>query len=281
MQSILENYRYQLSRSICNYRCIFCIIFVTLLCFTSNIYIDPMTTQEFSVIEVLMKVDKSELLSDFSLININVISAGCGDYLKMFFPILASYPFVTCFCEERRNGFIKYRLIRGNKRAYYLGSIVSSLCVGGFIASVGFLIYALLVYFLFPNPSQFGQDTFINNPLFENSFVIYLILQILLIFIYGAISSLAAFFVCCITTNEYIACCVSFLAVYIVDGIRMFMIREKINYSQWIFSPSSLVSFPYLSSENKSLICCETIVYIVVICLLFQVIMNRRRDFAN
>lgn len=186
----------ELTKTIFSYGFILCIVITALLCFTSEIYIDSTTGQEYSVIEIM--ADKSRFsLYDFK--SAGILHSSVSPYLTIFIPVLSSIPFVTVFCAERIGGNIRFVISRLGKKIYYIAKFISAIISSGMAVMLGFILYSIIICITFP----IGILT-----------VSELLKMYAGMGIYGIISVIPAFFISSFIKNKYMICCFPFIFMH-------------------------------------------------------------------
>ena len=202
-----------------------CAVLTAILCFSAMIYYDSTALTNYSVIRAFMKFNREQMLSDMNFCTYQVIVSGSGSWLSMFIPIIAAFAFVPLLCDERESGAIRCCALRTTKRSLYAGSFLSALLSGGLAVLLGFLLFFVIVFFMFPDIRSYEpalQEFFAsglseNYPLFSQLGYPYLFaLKFLEMFIYGALSAIPAFVLTGFIRNKYLIICIPFFLKYIV-----------------------------------------------------------------
>ena len=285
--------RQDLNKTIINLGFIGAALMTCLLCFTAPAYMDNATTKSYSVFESIYTFDKKFVQSQTNFASINLFSIGLNGYISMFIPIIVAFPFMVSFCAERNNGLMRFTITRSGKLRYYLSKFFASLLSGGLAVLLGLMIYGIAVYIIFPPLSSYNIDPEMMMYTEPEGKRIWLTLSSG--FIYGAFSTLPAFFLSSFCKNPYIITCFPFMLVYVWNTVI-----QKLQFKLWenpsgfdndyyekltAFSPSSPMYIPSILSNElttggKYMLWFNSI-YLVVILVGFILIMNLRTDKGN
>ena len=196
MKKIYYSIIIELKKNIINYGFFMCIIITTILCFTSEIYIDPITGQEYSVIAIIANMNQFSS-ADFTAINI--LHNSVSPYITIFLPVISSIPFISVFCSERISGNMRFVISRISRYKYYISKFISATFIGGFSVMLGFVLYSIIILLLFEN----------NSCCITEIFKIYVGMGI-----YGMFSVVPAFFISSFVKNKYMICCFPFIVMH-------------------------------------------------------------------
>ena len=276
-------------------------ILTTLLLFSTCIYKDE-TNNALSVIGVLINYNKTFLLNNIEFCSMVVFKKSSSSTLDIFIPIIAALPYIPLFLDERNSGLIRSCIYRTGKLRYYLSKFVSSLIGGGCAIALGYMIFGVLIFFLFPSKNEYSvnlsqmYDCVITNCGSSSLTSIYnkfgeiaiIIPQILSMFLYGAIATLPAFILSSLLRNKYLLMCIPFILKYMYDQI---ILKLSINPNTFInqhglkaimvkyFSTDCLKS--YLLSGDRILVLTIINIFILLFSfLIFSFFMNRRVDLG-
>lgn len=266
-------------------------VFLTMiLCFTANIYEDSATSKTYSVMETIMSLDRSIITQDYTLSSAVVFSKCFSGYIGMFIPIIVAFPFMVTFCAERNSGLMRFTITRTGKFKYSISKFLACFLSGGLAVFLGTLLFGLAVMIIFPSVSSYDFADDIQKELFEimfpNGVFLSCVKTLISAFLYGAISTMPAFFLSSFCKNPYIITCLPFLFIYIwnttLDKITNSMFTngnfkkmEKI-YSFYPDSITSVISYEFDKTAKISLI--FNISYVLILLFGFVLIMNMRKD---
>lgn len=262
-------------------------VFVTvILCFTANVYIDNATSKTYSVFETIFSLDKDIIQKEFSLSSICVFRQCLSGYITMFIPIIAVFPFMVTFCAERNSGLMRFTISRTGKIKYCLSKFLACIISGGLCVLIGVFIFGIVSAVIFPgienynvSPEEF--EIFVPGGEFQT-----VLKTFLGAFIYGAVSSMPAFFLSSFCKNPYVITCIPFMFIYIWDTALSklsadFLVQNKFEQLDKIYSfmPNSILLVTgYGLDESGKTALAFNIIYSAVLLFGFVFIMNMRRD---
>lgn len=243
-----------------------CIIITFCLCFTSVIYTDGTTGQEYTVIQILLN------MSDFKFTNLDAVEIfrlSVGNYLTIFLPILSAVPYVTFFCAERVSGCMRFGISRSGKLRYYTAKFISAILSGGLAVMTGYSLYGTIIYTIFPTR--------------ETSLTEFAQLAVGMAF-YGMISVLPAFFLSAFIKNKYIICCLPFIIMHfyftLLSRIQsMFINKDRFDlvFKMDFLYPNN-IRYIFIKDTNNLSILLFYALLSVISFTGFIIIMNRRLD---
>lgn len=243
-----------------------CIVITFCLCFTSVIYTDSTTGQEYAVIQILLN------MSDFRYSNLDaadIFRFSVDNYLTIFLPILSALPYVTFFCAERISGCMRFGISRSGKLRYYTAKFISAILSGGLAVMTGYSLYGIIIYIMFPTGeaslTEFAQ----------------LVVGMAL---YGMISVLPAFFLSAFIKNKYIICCLPFIIMHfyftLLSRIQsMFINKDRFDlvFKMDFLYPNNIRNI--LIKDSNSLLILLFYSFLSAISFIgFYIIMSRRFD---
>lgn len=277
------------------------IIVTLLLCFTATLYTDSLNKQ-YSVIEVLLSFDKQFILSDISYSSLNVMLISRASKLFMFIPIVATFSFVQGVCDEKKSRFKRSVILRSGKIKYHIGKLISSIISGGLVISLGYLLFCIFIYFLFPSINEYGKeiaDTNISELLLYNKAIVtyvynaigsigIILLAFIGMFLYGAFATLPTLLLLSITSDKYFLTCLPFIFKYSFDMWSSKVLFSTISggnistINKWIIENCRLENLYNIFSLDGKL---ESIIFYVtslmIISIIYLVVVNRRVDYGE
>lgn len=258
---------------------LFSVIAAATLSFFAVIYEDLWTKTAYTVWDMLMTYSKDELVSfGASLSSYEVFFKGSSQAQSMLLPILASLPFAIPMALERRTGSLRYSLIRCGTRCFCGANLLSAMTAGGFVMSLGAVLFGLAAAAFFPNPAAFDLTL---NAQHVNAILQHLAGQ----FLTGCGASLLAYLLAFLTTNYYLIVCVPFLTEFLAErtadwAFSHYVFSYEI-YENWFtcLLPTRLYGVPWASP--MSLVCLAVYILLAVLILLIVIgITERRADRA-
>ena len=108
----------------------------------------------------------------------------------MFIPILAAFPFIPVFCDERSGGNGRFVISREGKISYIISKYFAAIISGGFGVLLGYVLFLLIAFFGFSKGDE--------------AWVVPAIKQMGGMFIYGGVMSLPALAIAGFVRNNYV-----------------------------------------------------------------------------
>lgn len=295
---IIRLIQVNLRKAIASYGFLACILLTTILFFTSPLYYDYNVNSDVSILQAFLKFDRKEMMYDTKFCSYNVLCECVSGWLKMFIPMIASFPFVSLQCTERSTGAVRFSGIRLSKQSYQTGTFLSAMIIGGLVLIFGFLLFNICINFTFPNISEY--DTSLRE-FYERSFSdtyslfnkfgypYLIILRFIEMFLYGAVSAVPACFITCMLKNKYLVISIPLFLKYILlqhisrlqteayENIEH--INERRIFLLKMINPD-LISRIFFGEEEiwKNILFYSILILFAFIT--YSIIMNRRRDYA-
>lgn len=153
--------------------------------------------------------------------------------LYMLFPMLASLPYSSSYCNEKKSGYIKLMLTRTKRMNYYLSKFLA-VFISGFltvflILSVSLIISMMFYPMLLPEPitNQFPAaigDSMLKN-LFINKPMAYTLLYILIDSVFFGMISLISLVIGAFTEHSFVSVVggtvVFYIFSFVISAIKM------------------------------------------------------------
>lgn len=263
------------------------VIITFLLQFTTQVYVDGLTGKTYSVLEVLLNLDREILESDYSLSSYFIMKSGLAGYFVMFIPILAAFPFIPNFCAERNSGLIRFTIQREGKFRYYITKFLSAILGGGAAVLLGYILFIAIIYCLFPSIQNYGLSADEISMVMGKEPVIQGILIFLGVFLYGCVSSVPAFCMASFARNRYIITCVPFMVVYLYSSGLTKLIYDGIEENNQrkmdignILKPEQITTLYYRDTISRYTLFIQ-LGFVLIAFLLFVCIMNKRKDLGD
>ena len=161
---------------------------------------------------------------------------------------------------------------------YYLSKFAVSILSGGLAIMLGLALFGIIVWIAFPTLISYGLSSEQLKLIIPDDTVAMIFRNLLAAFIYGAFSTLPAFFLSSFCKNPYIIICAPFMLIY-VWNTTMNKIMSK---AYEIDSPRQLafIKFSEISPAQTKMLIFNG-VYLLVLLIGFIVIMNLRTDKGN
>lgn len=276
-----------------NYGFYICTAFMIVLCFCSGIYRDSLTDDMYSVIHSLTKFNYTFMLESIDFCSINVMLKGSGSWLSMSIPIISAFAFIPLICDECESKAVRNAIFRSSKFSFYTSKFLTACISGGLAVMLGYIIFTGLVYVLFPNINEYTIESqnmykeilsYTYSNVADDRYIGILLIKYVEMFIYGAIATVPAIVLTCITKNKYLVMCIPFFFKYAVTQTCVKLSskawsnfenpNEKLGRFINIIAPDAVLNL--FESSDKKLI----LLYnggLVVIAFLFYMIIQRRR----
>lgn len=212
-----------------------CALLTVVLCFTAEIGTDPVRHEGLSVIQISRMLSREEMLSQVQYHYYNILRNGMGVWISIFIPIIAAFPFIPLVCDARESRSVRMTCIRLNKRTFNIGSFLSAMLAGGLAVLTGFLIFAGITAFLFPQAAEYSPEmraAMEENypavfPLFSKLGYPYLYaLRFLEVFLYGAASAVPAFLLTAVMKNKYLILSIPFFIIYMLRELQAKLLEQ-------------------------------------------------------
>ena len=215
MMKYLYALRCDLNKTVVNIGFAGAALLTAVLCFTAPVYYDNSLDKNYSVLEALFSLDRCLRESEPAFASVRIISAGMSGYITMFLPITVAFPFMVSFCAERNSGLIRTAAARTGEIRYCLSKFTASFLSGGLAAALGLILFGIIVLFAFPSVGSYKLTEEQLSELIPHSPAVTVLLSIAAAFVYGALTTLPAFFLASFCRDPYIITCVPFLLCYI------------------------------------------------------------------
>lgn len=223
---ILRNIRSNFYKILSGYGFYVCIVFTALLCFSANIYEDAGSGNKYSSISSLVNFDREFMLRNTSFCSFNVMCKGSGSWLSMFIPIISAFSFVPIACDEHEAKSIRFEVFRSSKMCYSASRFVTACFSGGLAVMLGFGLFVLLEYTLFPNITEYSDSSravfeemlCYKYPGFtEQGYIPIFAEKLGCMFMYGAVCVAPTIMITSVVHNKYLVLCIPFFAKYAVN----------------------------------------------------------------
>ena len=243
----------------------------------------------------LVEDNSREEIRELGCQAIDAVYRGSSSYLWMFAPVLAGMPLIPLLCAERKNRAMRYELVRVTKKKFAIGKMISALISGGFVISFGYLIYAIVVYVLIPDKGSAVElaDMQIlceSGPkgLWDAIKVLgypgIIVLKMIMMFLFGAISSIPAYLLSSFITNKYIVLCIPFIINYMSSMAIMRLMSTPLFYEHSnVFTKAVSSLMPEMATSicqqetDRMLIFAGVWTVIIVLSVIFYIVIEEKR----
>lgn len=217
---IFRNIKANFYKILTGYGFYLCVLFTTVLCFSANIYENPQNMDKYSAIKSLIVFDIDFMLSDISFCSFEVMRKGVGGWLSLFIPMISAFAFVPLVCDEYEAKSIRFEIFRSSKLCYYTSKFITACICGGLAVMLGFGLFTLTEYALFPDISEYEQgliDSYQYPDITQNLYATIISKQLIYMFFYGMVSVAPAIMLTSIIRNKYLVLCIPFFLKYVLN----------------------------------------------------------------
>lgn len=266
---LIRNIKANLYKVLTGYGFYFCIAFTVVLCFSAQIYIDPVKNDKYSAFMALRTFDRDFMLKDTSFCSFNVIRSGTGGWLSMFIPIISAFAFIPIVCDEYEAKSVRFEVFRTSRLTYHTSRFVSACLSGGLAVVLGYGIFSALAYAFFPNISEFSpsdKEMFLEMtefiyPEIRKGIVVPVLSILMHIFMYGALCAVPAIALTAVIRNKYLVLCIPFFIKYAVGQTMIKIMNEAssdyeninqklIDLSVYLHPDALTYAYQYRSLDN-------------------------------
>lgn len=293
---IIRNVRINFYKILTGYGFYICVIFTAILCFSANIYEDFGNGNRYSAIMSLMKFDKDFMLSDTSFCSFEVMRKGAGSWLSLFIPLISAFAFVPLVCDEYEAKSVRFEVFRSSKLCYNASRFITACLCGGLAVMLGFGLFTLTEYALFPNISEYevGLKTIYIESLtyqyphiIQGSFIPIILNKMGEMFLYGTVCASPVIMLTSIIRNKYLVLCIPFFLKYAVNQTCIKLQSQAISDIEntdtsllkisSIFNPDAL---SYLSEygTDKKIVLIYSGIIVLAAAVFYLIICGRRID---
>ncbi len=159
--------------------------------------------------------------ADFGVINMleGVIWGGTFRHLGTICMVL---PYGLSFYKEKSSGNLPLILQRSGKKKYCIAKTIACFLSGGFVATIGLLIYLLFLYFVMGAPLQMNSDYeqspyLAANLLHTGKITEYFLLRFLTHFLYGGTTAILGVLGSMLLSNPFVASICPYLFLYVLQ----------------------------------------------------------------
>ena len=174
--------------------------------------------------------------------------AGIGGWLVVFAPVLLSMGYILLISEERRNGQIRFHILRSGNWKYCISKLCSGALAGGIVFLIGYALFGLLMLVRFPSIRTFSAEEQ-EILLMGSSISVVIIKKLIGAFLYGMFGSVFGIGVAIVFRDKYMLVCLPFMINYIYQQILTkmatdAMAAEAYERLTWIetFQPENIMN---------------------------------------
>ncbi|MBR1764571.1 MAG: hypothetical protein IJ746_04175 [Ruminococcus sp.] len=262
------------------------------LCFTASAYHDLSNDKSYSIFEAFFSFDRKFIESNDSFASYRLFGNGMTGYISMFLPIIVAFPFMVSFCAERNNGLMRFTISRAGKLRYYLSKFSASFLGGGLAVLLGMALFGAIVRITFPTLESYKLDPEMLQWTVPDGEAVGVVKILSSSFIYGAFSTLPAFFLSSFCKNPYIITCLPFMLIYVWNTainkltMKAFETGDMVAYEKLApFQPNSSSQIIHIKFSEMTPTDRTTLIfngaYLAAMLAGFIVIMDLRTDQGN
>ena len=279
----LKVLRVELKKVIFNWGFVLSIFVTFALLLTTQVYSDS-TGKIYTVLDSLF-ITKTQLVKDAAeFSSIMILQGAQNSYFGMFVAIIAAFPFIPNFCEERNSGLIRFTIQRTGKLRYYIIKFITALLGGGLSILTGFFLFTLLIVIMFPSIDTYGLTEEIMQMYTGGLVAQKIVLLNLGMFVYGCFSTVPAFLMASFVKNRYVITCVPFMLLYLYSSFLTKLLydgmetrNKKLMELAYTLKPEEVSGLVRHDKINQHSIIINT-VFTIFSLIIFIIIMNRRLD---
>jgi hypothetical protein len=256
---------------------------MVLLFASSVIYMDFSKNDEYSVWLSLLTFDRAFMTEHIEFSSASILMNHNIGYLPMFISIVAAFAVVRQQCTEYDCGVMRFILIRTDNTKYHIANFVSGVLSGGVVTALGFIIYGIAIYLLFPQfdiyseqmqQSQIEFYQMCYGIAFQTNCFLLVLQKIPIMFLYGVFVSMPAVALTGITYNPYTTLCLPFFFHYVMIQLGIKMTELSDSKVLYYIRPSAWLEF----TIKDDLYIAILLRLFVLFCLaIFYLLMRRSR----
>ena len=205
-----------------------------------------MSGKQISIFSLIFQAQQAN--TDISKSALALWQAGIGGWLVVFAPMLLSMGYILLLSEERRNGQIRFHILRSGNWKYCISKVCSGALAGGIVFLIGYALFGLLLVMRFPSVRTFPieeQEIF----LLGSSIGIVIMKKLIGAFLYGMFGSVFGVGVAIVFRDKYMLVCLPFMINYIYKQILSKLATDAMAAEAWTrlnridaFRPESIMN---------------------------------------
>lgn len=288
----LNNIRQDLNKAVINIGFAGATLMTCVLCFTASAFRDNSNDKSYSIFEAFFSFDHIFIEKHDDFASIRLFQNGLSGYITMFIPIIVAFPFMVSFCAERNNGLMRFTITRSGKIRYYFSKFTASFLSGGLAVMLGMALFGIIIWIAFPSLESYNLSVEQLEWIIPDGITAAVVKNLIAAFIYGAFSTLPAFFLSSFCKNPYIITCLPFMLIYVWSTSLNKLISKGFETGDYeiydkvsAFTPDSprqlaYISFSEMSATQRNMLIFN-VVYLAAALIGFIAIMNLRTDKGN
>ncbi len=188
---------------------------IVLLCLSATGETD-MSGKQISIFSLMFQEQQAN--TDISKSALALWQAGIGGWLVVFAPMLLSMGYILLISEERRNGQIRFHILRSGNWKYCISKLCSGALAGGIVFLIGYALFGLLMLVRFPSIRTFSAEEQ-EILLMGSNISVVIIKKLIGVFLYGMFGSVFGIGVAIVFRDKYMLVCLPFMIKYIYQQI--------------------------------------------------------------
>lgn len=223
---MIRNIKTNIYKILTGYGFYICIIFTAVLCFSAYVYEDSTNGDKYSAFMSIMSFDKDFMLGDTRFCSFEVMRKGSGSWLSLFIPLISAFAFIPLVCDEYEAKSVRFEIFRSSKLCYNLSKFITACLCGGFAVMLGFGLFTLAEYALFPNINEYSTElkkayeeilVYSYPGITQNGYGFIILRKLGEMFLYGAVCAAPAIMFTGLIRNKYLVLCIPFFIKYAID----------------------------------------------------------------
>ena len=205
-----------------------------------------MSGKQISIFSLMFQEQQAN--TDISKSALALWQAGIGGWLVVFAPMLLSMGYILLISEERRNGQIRFHILRSGNWKYCISKLCSGALAGGIVFLIGYALFGLLMLVRFPSIRTFSAEEQ-EILLMGSNISVVIIKKLIGVFLYGMFGSVFGIGVAIVFRDKYMLVCLPFMIKYIYQQILAkmamdAMAAEAYERLTWIetFQPENIMN---------------------------------------
>lgn len=201
------------------------ILCTTFICFTATLYAD-MQGENYSIAEVARMFSLEQMLEERSFSFISVASKGTTGYFITLSPMLIGIALIEMLCGDNKYQMFYIVVQRTGKWKIIAGKFLSAILCGGMVLTVGYMLFILAIYGIFPSDSLYEENVEYYQIVslypwsIAGNLEFGILLQLILsVFLFGVIITMLVYSLTIFFTNTYLVVCTPFL---LLDLLRKY-----------------------------------------------------------
>lgn len=224
------------------------IIGIIILCLSATGETD-MNGKQISIFSLMFQAQQANV--DVSRSALALWQAGIGGWLVVFAPMLLSMGYILLISEERRNGQIRFHILRSGNWKYCISKLCSGALAGGIVFLIGYALFGLLMLVRFPSIRTFSAEEQ-EIILMGSNISVVITKKLIGAFLYGMFGSVFGIGVAIVFRDKYMLVCLPFMINYIYQQILTkmatdAMAAEAYEKLTWIetFRPENIMNISF------------------------------------